>query len=121
MAEFLSKHPAIEKVYYPFHPEHPGYEIARKQMTGAGGLLSFTLNTTDPDKIERFANGLKAFLLACSWGSYESLCFPAAAMVQSANYHNSPFPPNLFRIYCGLEESDVLIADIRNAIFLSGI
>ena len=121
MAEFLAGHPAVEKVYYPFHASHPQYEIARKQMKGAGGLMSFTLKTDDISKIEAFCNGLKYFLLACSWGSYESLCFPAAALVSSSNYHSSPFPPNMFRIYCGLEEADLLIEDIRHSLFLSGI
>jgi len=121
MAGFLAVHPAIEKVYYPFHPSHPQYEIAIKQMKGAGGLLSFKLKSEDPAKIEAFCDALKYFLLACSWGSYESLCFPAAALVSSANYHSSPFPPNLFRIYCGLEDADLLIADIKNALFSSGL
>jgi cystathionine beta-lyase/cystathionine gamma-synthase len=118
---FLASHPAVEKVYYPFLPSHPGHEIAKKQMSGCGGLMSIELKTKELEKISAFTNSLKYFLLACSWGSYESLCFPAAAMVSSSNYHSGPFPPNLVRFYCGLDEAEHLQDDLENALFLSGI
>jgi cystathionine beta-lyase/cystathionine gamma-synthase len=118
---FLASHPAVEKVYYPFLPSHPGHEIAKKQMSGCGGLMSIELKTKELEKISAFTNSLKYFLLACSWGSYESLCFPAAAMVSSSNYHSGPFPPNLVRLYCGLDEAEHLQDDLENALFLSGI
>lgn len=121
VAAFLAGHRAVEQVSYPFHPSHPQYELARRQMEGAGGLMSFTLKTRDMEKIEAFTNHLRIFLLACSWGSYESLCFPAAALQTSANYSTSPFPPHMFRIYCGLEESITLIRDLENAFFSAGL
>jgi cystathionine beta-lyase/cystathionine gamma-synthase len=121
ISSFLQHQPGIEKVYYPFLPEHPGFEVAKKQMRGCGGLMSVELKTRDSEKIARFVNSLKYFLLACSWGSYESLCFPAAAMVSSANYHSGPFPPNLVRLYCGLDDASHLEEDLERALFLSGI
>lgn len=121
VAEWLSKQPKIKQLRYPFHSSHPQFELAQKQMGGAGGLLSFVLDTEDFGKIEKFCNSLRYFLLACSWGGYESLCFPTAALVSSANYQKANQNPGLVRLYCGLEEKENLVADIENALFLSGI
>ncbi|MCP4429655.1 MAG: PLP-dependent transferase, partial [Gammaproteobacteria bacterium] len=49
--QFLREHPAVEEIYYPFHPCHPQYELAQKQMRGGSGLFSFTLNTRNIEKI----------------------------------------------------------------------
>lgn len=116
VARFLEAHPLIERVWFPWLESHPGHEIARKQMKGCGGLLSFTLKTQDPKQVERFVNALKFFLLACSWGSYESLCYPAMAAIDSDNYGNSPYPLNMIRIYCGLESSETLMTDLEQAL-----
>jgi cystathionine beta-lyase/cystathionine gamma-synthase len=121
VASWLAENPKIRKVNFPFHPSHPQFDIARKQMSGCGGLLSFELDTDELHKIDAFCNNLKYFLLACSWGSYESLCFPTAALINSTNYSNNPFKKNLIRIYCGLEDSENLINDLENALFLSSI
>jgi cystathionine beta-lyase/cystathionine gamma-synthase len=121
VANFLANHPKIRKVNYPFHPSHPQFELAKKQMKGAGGLLSFELETEDITKVDKFCNSLKYFLLACSWGSYESLCFPTAALITSSNYQKNSFNKSLIRVYCGLEEPENLIDDLNQAIFLAGI
>lgn len=121
VADFLAAHPGVKKVHYPFHPGHPQYQLARSQMKGCGGLMSFELNTEDPKKIEAFCNALRFFLLACSWGSYESLCFPAIGLVSSANYSKNPFPIGLVRLYCGLEDASLLIGDLNQAFEKSGI
>lgn len=115
VANWLAQHPKVASVRYPFHPSHPQYELALKQMKGAGGLITFTLKTEDPEQIERFCNALRYFLLACSWGGYESLCFPAASFVVEGNYSQSTFPHNMFRIYCGLEDAEQLIGDLEQA------
>ena len=119
VAEFLATHPKIRKVNYPFHPSHPQFDLAQKQMKGAGGLLSFELNTEDITKVDKFCNSLKYFLLACSWGSYESLCFPSAALITSSNYQKNSFNISLIRIYCGLEDAENLIVDLKSALFLA--
>lgn len=121
VAEFLFNHPKIRKVNYPFHHSHPQYELAKMQMKGAGGLLSFELETEDLSKIDAFCNALKYFLLACSWGSYESLCFPSAALITSSNYNKNTFNKSLIRIYCGLEDADNLIQDLNQAIISAGL
>jgi len=118
VARFLEAHPLVERVWFPWLESHPGHQIAKRQMKGCGGLLSFTIKTDSPEKVEAFVNSLKIFLLACSWGSYESLCYPAIAAHDSSNYANSPYPFNLIRIYCGLEESATMIADLESALKL---
>jgi len=112
---FLEGHPLVEEVYYPFSPSFPQYELAQKLMKQPAGLFSLKLKTEEPAAVDRFCNSLKQFLLACSWGGYESLIFPMAALTTSANYANSPVPWNLIRVYIGLEPSELLIADLQQA------
>ncbi len=110
IVDFLENHPKIEKVYYPFSKNHPQYELAKKQMKGCSGLFSIELKTTDPSKIELFCNSLNLFLLACSWGSYESLIFPGITI--------TPLPEkwNLIRLSIGLDEPELLINDLQQAL-----
>jgi cystathionine beta-lyase/cystathionine gamma-synthase len=112
---FLEDHPKIDKVLWPFAKSYPKYELARQQMKGAGGLFSFTLKTKEMEKVDMFCNKLKRFLLACSWGGYESLVFPGSVLYSSMN-NNKAIPFNLIRMYAGLEEPAVLIQDIEQAL-----
>ncbi len=107
---FLDKNPKITKIYYPFYEKNPQYTLAKKQMKGCTGLFSIELNTDDPKVIELFCNSLECFLLACSWGSYESLVFPGIAI--------TPLPSKwkLIRLSIGLEEPDMLINDLEQAL-----
>jgi cystathionine beta-lyase/cystathionine gamma-synthase len=116
IVHFLAKHEKIEQVFYPFLPTNPQYELAKKQMKNGGGQFSIQLKTNSLEVTERFCNSLSRFLMGASWGGYESLIFPACALYESANYGNSPFPFNLIRFYIGLEEADVLIADLSQAL-----
>ncbi|HNZ42400.1 MAG TPA: aminotransferase class I/II-fold pyridoxal phosphate-dependent enzyme [Bacteroidales bacterium] len=112
---FLEDHPKIDKVLWPFAKSYPKYELARQQMKGAGGLFSFTLKTKEMEKVDMFCNKLRRFLLACSWGGYESLVFPGSVLYSSMN-NNKAIPFNLIRMYAGLEEPAVLIQDIEQAL-----
>ncbi len=116
VARFLESHPAVERVWFPWLESFEGHQLARKQMKGCGGLLSFTLKTDKPEIVEAFVDKLKVFLLACSWGSYESLCYPAMAASDSGNYGNSPHPFNMIRLYCGLESSETMLEDLGEAL-----
>lgn len=113
---FLEQHPKIERVIYPYSPTHPQYELARKQMRQGTGQFSILLKTTDLVAAERFSDRLKRFLLACSWGGHESLQFPICTLYTSMNYSESPLPFNFVRLYVGLEEPEVLIADLTQAL-----
>lgn len=115
VAAFLETHPKIEKIMYPFSNSNPQLAIAKKQMKQGGGLLSVLVKAKDIDAVEKFCNSLQTFLMACSWGGYESLIFPMCALHNSKSYDN-PLPWNLVRIYIGLEKPEVLISDLKQAL-----
>jgi cystathionine beta-lyase/cystathionine gamma-synthase len=113
---FLEQHPKIERVIYPFSPSFPQYDLARQQMRQGTGQLSILLKAPDIAACERFSDALKRFLLACSWGGHESLQFPICTLYTSQNYSESPLPFNFVRLYVGLEDPKVLIADLEQAL-----
>ncbi len=112
--EYLENHPKVDNVFYPFAKQNPQLALAEKQMKGGGGLFSLTLKTEDIKKVEAFSNSLQLFLLACSWGGYESLQFPQCTLYGSANYKTS-LPFNMIRFYIGLEEPEEIIEDFERA------
>ncbi|MFI5171139.1 MAG: trans-sulfuration enzyme family protein [Chitinophagales bacterium] len=103
-------HPKIERVIHPYHHSHPQFELAKKQMKRGGGLFAMMLKTEDVKKVEQFCDHLERFLLAVSWGGYESLVFPACIKESDA------YPVGFVRLYAGLEDADVLIKDIEQAL-----
>jgi cystathionine beta-lyase/cystathionine gamma-synthase len=115
---FMAAHPKIEKVYYPFHPSFPQYELAKKQMLGCGGLFTVTIRTTDGEAVERFCNALKYFFLAVSWGGHESLVSPWIAGVAKNEFDPANEMHRQVRFYVGLEDAAFLIEDLRQALDL---
>lgn len=116
IAQYLEQHPKIEKVLYPFLPSFPQYELAKKQMRGAGGLFSVYLKADSIEQAEAFFHRLQRFLLAVSWGGYESLVLPTAAFYKIPGRPDSPLPWNLVRFYIGLEDPEWLIEDLDQAL-----
>ena len=116
IVEFLSKHPKVEKIIFPFHPSFPQYELAKKQMKNAGGLFSFVLKEKSIGAIETFCNSLKHFFLAVSWGGHESLVIPSVVGIKKEDFDPENFGQRVIRIYVGLEEPDYLIADLTQAL-----
>ena len=116
VVSFLSKHKAVKKIYYPFSEHHLNHEVAKRQMSGCPGLFSIELNTENERKIEAFVHKIKKFLMAVSWGGYESLMIPILAFYRIAEREKPNYPINLIRFYCGLEEADVLISDLEGAL-----
>jgi cystathionine beta-lyase/cystathionine gamma-synthase len=114
IAGFLENHPRVEVLYYPFSSKNPQGALARKQMKQGGGLISLKLKATGVEEVERFCDSLQRFLMATSWGGYESLVFPICALAASKSFEN-PLPWNLVRLYIGIEDADRLIADIAQA------
>jgi cystathionine beta-lyase/cystathionine gamma-synthase len=111
IVEFLASHPKVSRIYYPHHPSHPQFDLAKKQMSIPMGMFSLELKTTQKEKIVRFCESLKYFLMAVSWGGHESLIMPACAFGPQ-----SELPVNFIRFYIGLEEADVLISDLEEAL-----
>lgn len=115
VSDFLENHPKIKQLNYPFASKNPQLELARKQMKQGGGLLSIVIDARDEAGIERFCDNLKRFVMATSWGGYESLLFPLCALAASKSFEN-PLPWNMVRLYIGLEDADLLIEDLQQAL-----
>ncbi|HWA34928.1 MAG TPA: aminotransferase class I/II-fold pyridoxal phosphate-dependent enzyme [Cyclobacteriaceae bacterium] len=119
VVEFLNNHPAVEKINFPFHPSFPQYDLAKQQMRNAGGLFSIVLKKTRLSDIETFCNSLRRFKMAVSWGGHESLVMPSAVAFPKAEFNPDLEEHRLVRFYIGLDEADVLIADLDKG--LAGI
>ena len=111
VAEFLAAHPAVEIVHYPGLVDHPGHDIAKKQMIDFGGMLSVQIRG-GRDATLAAAGRLKLFINATSLGGCESL-IEHRASVEGAHPVS---PQNLLRISVGLEHADDLIADLAQAL-----
>lgn len=116
IARFLESHPAVERVVHPWLESFPQHDLARRQMSGTGGLFSFYLRAETIDQAEAFFSRLKRFLLAVSWGGHESLVLPSAAFYNIPGREDSPLPWNLVRLYIGLEDPGYLIEDLQQAL-----
>ncbi len=119
VASYLQAHPRVTTVYYPGLASHPQHELALRQMTGFGCLLSFELDG-DQAMAERFVTGLRHVKQAASFGNFESLVFHPAAVWSG---HSTPeellaagIKPSLLRLAVGLEHPDDLIADVEQAL-----
>jgi len=111
LANFLDSHELVEKVYYPGLINHPGHEIAKKQMKAFGAMLSFLVKGGS-DEARKVVNSVKLFLQATSLGGVESLIEHRA----SVEGPETKTPQNLIRVSVGLENSDDLIEDLNQAL-----
>jgi cystathionine gamma-synthase len=118
VAEYLAAHDAVEKVLYPGLSDHPGHEIAKRQMKDFGGMVSF-LAGSEEEAVE-LVGRTKIWRLAESLGGVESLIEHPAEMTH-ASTADSPFPvpKNLIRLSVGIESVDDLIADLEAALVRS--
>jgi cystathionine gamma-synthase len=115
VAGFLGGHPAVQRVLYPGIPDHPGHEIASRQMRDYGGMISFLVDT-EHHALDLVAR-TKVWSLAESLGGVESLIETPAQMTH-ASTADAPFatPPNLVRLSVGIESADDLIDDLDQAL-----
>jgi len=111
LAKYMENHPEIEAVYYPGLTSHPQHEIAKRQMTGFGGMLSVLIKG-DADRARKVVNSVKLFAQATSLGGVESLIEHRA----SVEGPDTKTPQNLIRISAGLEHIDDLINDFEQAL-----
>ncbi|NRA46930.1 MAG: PLP-dependent transferase [Oligoflexales bacterium] len=118
VAEFLSSHPKVERVFYPGLESHPDHHVAKKQMRGFSGMVSFNLKGSY-DEVVKFTQSLKVFSLAESLGGVESLINHPERMthasVPEALRKKLGIGYNLLRLSVGVESSDDLIADLTEA------
>ena len=117
VTDWLSKHPLVDRVIWPFREDFGQYELGQKQMQGCGGLFSFRLKDPALKKIETFCDSLQHILMAVSWGGHESLIIPSIAAVKEEEYDAGEYNRwQLIRMYVGLEEPEYLIRDLEQAL-----
>jgi len=122
IAEWLTKHPKVEQVYYPGLPSHPQHELACRQMTGFGGMISIELGSVE--RAKRFIERTKIFALAESLGGVESLIGHPASMthasVPAAMRRAMGLTDSLVRLSVGIEDVEDLLADLDQALAAAG-
>jgi cystathionine beta-lyase len=120
IAHFLADHPKVGKVYWPGFPTHPNHEVAKRQMNGFGGMISFVLADDSLEKATQTVEQLQLFTLAESLGGVESLAGHPASMthasIPKAEREMSGVVDGLIRLSVGIENSDDLIEDLKQAI-----
>ena len=114
--KFLKQHPKVESVIFPFDESFPQYGLAKKQMTGACGLLTMVLKVSNKVQILKFCESLQHIMMAVSWGGHESLVIPKSASFKVGEFDASNKEHRYVRMYIGLEESQYLINDLSQAL-----
>jgi len=116
LVNYLKQHPKIESIIFPFDESFPQYELAKRQMKDAGGLLTFILKTKKREDIIRFCESLKHFMMAVSWGGHESLILPKCASIRLTDFDPANPEHRSIRMYIGLEDPGYLISDLDQAL-----
>tara|TARA_B100000929_G_C15500313_1_gene417225 strand:- start:229 stop:1371 length:1143 start_codon:yes stop_codon:yes gene_type:complete len=120
IAKFLRSNPKVDKVYWPGFEDHPNHAIARKQMTGFGGMISFTTKENTLKSATRIVENLKVFTLAESLGGVESLAGHPASMthasIPKSEREKTGVVDSLIRLSVGIEDESDLVADLKQAI-----
>jgi cystathionine beta-lyase/cystathionine gamma-synthase len=122
IAHFLRNHSAIKEVYWCGFQDHPGYVVAKKQMRGFGGMLSFTLKDDSMEATNKVLSGTRLFALAESLGGVESLINHPATMTHASipreERIKNGLSDSLIRLSVGLEDIDDLLEDLKQALEL---
>jgi len=112
---YLKQQTWIERIIFPLDPDYPQYELAKRQMGGASGLITFYIKAQKIEEIESCCDRLKAFRMAVSWGGHESLLIPKCAGIKREEFDAANPTHRMIRLYVGLEEPEFLIADLEQA------
>lgn len=111
VAQALSEHPKVKVVNYPGLAGHPQHELARRQFSGFASLFSLRLVDNSREAAFRFVDRLRLFSVGCSWGGHESLATAGTFFERSTNK-----PEWTIRLHCGLETTEDLVQDVRQAL-----
>jgi len=115
LLEYLKQHAKVEEVIFPLDPSFPQYGLAKQQMSGACGLLTFIIKADTVIQIENFCNSLKHIFMAVSWGGHESLIIPKCSGMPATDFDAANKEHRMLRLYVGLEDPEYLIKDIEQA------
>jgi cystathionine beta-lyase/cystathionine gamma-synthase len=113
IVQYLKANEKVEKVIFAFDESFPQYALAKQQMQGACGLVTFIVKADTVIQIENFCNSLQHILMAVSWGGHESLIVPKCSGIPAANFNAVNAEHRMIRMYVGLEEADYLIKDLE--------
>lgn len=120
VANFLKDHPKVDKVYWPGFESHPNHEVAKKQMRGFGGMISFTLKGNKLEEALAIVKKMELFSLAESLGGVESLVGHPATMthasIPKAEREKTGVVDSLIRLSVGIEDAEDLIEDLQQAL-----
>jgi cystathionine beta-lyase/cystathionine gamma-synthase len=118
--DYLKKNTAVEKVIFPLDPAFEQFTLAKKQMTGACGLVTFIYSANSRQQIVTFCESLQHILMAVSWGGYESLIIPRCASLFPDQFNAVNPEHKMLRLYIGLEDAAYIIADLEQAFTKAG-
>ena len=113
--DYLKKNTSIERVIFPLDPAFEQFTLAKKQMNGACGLVTFVYNASSRQQIVTFCESLQHIMMAVSWGGYESLIIPRCASLYPEEFNAANPEHKMLRLYVGLEDATYLIADLEQA------
>ena len=115
VVDHLKNHPRVEAVLFPLDEHFPQYELAKAQMQGACGLLTFIIKAETITQIEQFCENLQHIFMAVSWGGHESLIIPKCSGINRDEFDAANREHRMIRLYVGLEDPEYLIRDIEQA------
>ena len=110
---FLKQQHNVEEIIFPFSKSFAQYELAKQQMDGACGLLTFILRDVSIVQIEKFCESLKHIKMAVSWGGHESLIVPRCAGLPIKDFDAKNKEHRMIRLYVGLEDAAYIIEDLQ--------
>ena len=111
----LKQHPRVEGLLFPLDESFPQYELAKRQMQGGCGLLTFIIKADTIQQIEKFCEDLEHIFMAVSWGGHESLIIPKCSSIQPADFNAANTEHRMLRLYVGLEDPEYIIKDLDQA------
>jgi cystathionine beta-lyase/cystathionine gamma-synthase len=115
VVDYLKAHPRVDGVLFPLDETFPQYELARRQMQGACGLVSFYVRAQSRGEIVRFCESLRHIFMAVSWGGHESLILPKCAPLTAEEFDANNPDHRMLRLYTGLEDAVYIISDLGQA------
>jgi cystathionine beta-lyase/cystathionine gamma-synthase len=113
--DYLLQHPKVESLLFPLHESFLQYELAKAQMGGACGLLTFYIKADTITQIENFCNNLQHIFMAVSWGGHESLIIPKCSGIKPEEFDAANKEHRMMRLYVGLEDAEYIIKDLEQA------
>jgi cystathionine beta-lyase/cystathionine gamma-synthase len=115
LVAYLKQQPKVESLLFPLDESFPQFELAKEQMQGACGLMTFIIKADHIQQIEKFCEDLQHIFMAVSWGGHESLIIPKCSSLQPAEFNAANKEHRMLRLYVGLEEPEYIIKDLEQA------